>query len=202
MAGHAQRAQDALGDELLPGFSAHRLDQLPGRQVQHVVIGIGAAEGGGGPDEAQALDDFLARVRGWRPPEEVAGSQPEPAAVHEQIAHGQLAGDERVPHAEAGHIVHDRRVPGEASLLHQQAEGGGREQLRVGGDDEQRSRVRFLRAAQPFQAEAASQNHPAVLDHGQRDAGDFENLHRPRHIGVQIRGERTARSGFRRPRVW
>ena len=51
---HADPPEDVLADELLPGLAADLLDQLAGDHVEHVVIGIAAAEARRRPDEAQA----------------------------------------------------------------------------------------------------------------------------------------------------
>ena len=42
---HAQRLQDALGDEFVPGLPAHRLDQLRGGDEHQVAVSEFIAEG-------------------------------------------------------------------------------------------------------------------------------------------------------------
>ena len=47
----------------------------------------------------------------------VSGAQAESAPVHEEVAHRQFAGHERIRHPEPGQVVDDRRVPRHLALL-------------------------------------------------------------------------------------
>ncbi len=147
-AGHPDLGQNARGDEVLPGLTADRLDQLARDQIQHVVVGVRRAKAGGRLDESQPPRDLLAVVGGFRPPQQIAGAEAETAAVHQQVAHRDLARDERIPHRERRQIADHRRVPFELALLDQQAERRRRERLGVRRDPEQRARVHRRRVSE------------------------------------------------------
>ena len=169
------------------GLTADRFDHLAGDEIQHVVVGVGAAEAGRRRNEAQPPRDLLAVVGRRRPPEQVAGAEAEAAAVHQQVANRQLAGDEGIPHLEPGQVADDRRIPLDLALLDQQPERGRGEQLRVRRDAEQRPRIHRRRFAELAHAVALRHNHAAVLDDAERDAGDLERLHHAGDVGIEIR---------------
>ena len=134
--GHAERREDAVAHEIVPALAGDRRDELPGRDVEQVVVGVGAAETGGRLDEAQALDDFVAAEVAGRKEHQVAGAQAEPAAVRQQVADRHLAGDVRVVHLEGGHVLGDRVVPADLAFVHQHGERGAGERLGIGRDAE------------------------------------------------------------------
>src|ERR1700689_1999952 len=69
---HAERGEDVLRDVVVPGGSGDGGNDLAGRHVEQVVVGVVAAKTGGGLHEAKLVDDFFARVGGLRPEEEIA----------------------------------------------------------------------------------------------------------------------------------
>ena len=153
--GHAERREDALADEIVPTLAGDRGNQLAGRDVEQVVVGIGAAETGGGLDEAQALDDLVAAQVAGREEHQVSRAQAESAAVRQQVADGHLARDVGVVQLEAGHVLRHRVVPADLAFIHQHGERGGGERLGVGRDAEQRlrgdrRRLTLLAHAVPF----------------------------------------------------
>ena len=131
--------------------------------------------------------DLLRGRRSRRPPQQVAGAEPEPAAVHQQIANRQLARDERIPHLEPRQVAHDRRVPLDLALLDQQAERRRGEDLRVGRDAEQRAGVHRRRARPASGRRSPSPPPPASsLTMASRQPGNLERLHDRRDEGVEI----------------
>ena len=90
---------------------ADRLDHLSGDDVEQVVVGIAAAKTRGRLDEAQLVDDVRATQSGRRIEHQVAGAEPEPAAMDEQIANRHLAARVRVVHLEAGQDVRRPSCP-------------------------------------------------------------------------------------------
>src|SRR5207245_240925 len=78
--GQAERGEDALRDEVVPALAADGRDDLSSGDVQHVVVGVAAAEARRRLRGADAVDDL--RPVGVRvKPQEVPGAKPEPAAV-------------------------------------------------------------------------------------------------------------------------
>ena len=146
--------------QLMP---AHCLDDLARDEVEHVVVGVRAPEAGRQRDVAEPLGDFLPIVGRRRPPEQVAGAEAEPAPVHQQVAHGELAGDVRIGEREGGQVAHHRRVPLDLAFLHQHAERGGGERLGVGRDAEQRFGIHRRGITQFPDAVAFREHHLAVL---------------------------------------
>ena len=65
--GHAGLLQYPLGHEVLPGLAAHGFDDLARGDIEHIVVGVGAAEARCRPDEAEAADDLAPRVARLRP---------------------------------------------------------------------------------------------------------------------------------------
>ena len=191
---HAHFFQDALGDEILPRQAGHGLDDLARDEVEDVVVGVGAAERRRRLDVPEAARDVSTVVGRLRPPEQVPGAEAEPAAVDEEVADAELAGDVGIVHHEPGQVVDDGRVPGDLAFLDEQAEGRRREDLGVGGDAEEGPRVDRGGIAQLPDAVALGQDDAAVLDDGQREAGDFEGLHDPGDRGVD-----PGRNAGRRP---
>src|SRR5687768_11660605 len=99
-AAHAYAGENARADEVLPGSAAHRLDDLAGHEVEHVVIGVRASKARRGPVVPKSPRDLLPIVGGRGPPEQIAGAEPEAAPVDEQIPDRDLARDEGIPHLE------------------------------------------------------------------------------------------------------
>ena len=139
-----------------------------------------------GWNEPQAARDLLAVVGRRGPPEEVAGAEPEAAAVDEQVAHRQLARDERIPHRERRQVADDRRVPLDLAFFDEQAERGRGERLRVRRDAEQRARVHRRRLAEFADAVPFRHDHDVVFHDRDADARHVEGLHGARDPLVKI----------------
>ena len=201
-AGHPDARQDAAADEVFPRQPADRFDHLAGHEIQHVVVRVGAAEAGGGLDESEAPGDLFAIVGRSRPPEQIAGAQAEAATVYEQIANRQLARDVRVPHLERGQVADDGRVPLDFAFFHQEPQRGGREELRVGRDPEERPRIDRRRIPKLLDTVPLRHHGLAVLDDRQREPGHLERFHRPCDVGVEVggRGRQFGLSGAERRR--
>ena len=178
--------EDARRDEVLPRLAAERLDDLAGHEVQHVVVGVGAAEAGRRLDVAQPPGNLLPVVGARGPPEQVARAEAEAAPVNQQVADRQLARHVRVVHLEPRQVVDDGRVPLQLALLDEQAERRGGEHLRVRRDAEQRPRVDRRRVAQLAHAVALGDDHLVVFHDGQADAGDVERLHHALDEAVEV----------------
>ena len=115
------------------------LDQLAGDEVEHVVVGVGAAEAGGRLDEAQPVRDLRRgcrwtaatragrRRRGPRPLRCTSRSR----TVSSRVTYGSHIWN-------AGQVADDRRVPLDLALLDEQAQRRGGEDLGVRRDAEQR----------------------------------------------------------------
>jgi hypothetical protein len=180
----------------MPTFARIRV-LFTGDQIEDVVVGVGAAEAGCGADEPQPPRDLVAVVGGRRPPQQISGAEAEAAAVDEQVAHGQLARDVRIPHLKPRQVSHHRRVPLDLLLLDEQPESGGGKQLGVRSDPEQRLRVGFGRVAKLANAVALGDYHLTVLDDRQRHTRHLEGLHHALDVRVEIGRRRSARLGMR-----
>ena len=123
-----------------------------------------------GPDEPEPPRDFLAIVGRRRPPQQIARAEPEAAPVDQQIPDRDLARHERIPHLEARQVMDDRRVPVDLPFFDEEAKRGGREQLGVRGDAEQRLRIHGRRVAELADAVALRDHDLAVLDDREREA--------------------------------
>ena len=193
-AGHADLREDPRRDEILPALPAHRLDQLTGDQIEHVVVRVRAAEARRQRNEAESPGNLLAVVRRLGPPQQIPGAKAEPAAMHEEIAHRQLAGDVRIRQREGRQVANDRRIPLDFVLLDEEAQRGRGESLGVGGNAEQGSGVDRRRLATPADAVSLRHHDAVAVDHRHADPRYLEGLHRPRDPGVEVRGLRE-RSG-------
>ena len=81
-------------------LSADRLDHLAGNEVEDVVVCVRASEARRRAAGNAAAGRFLCGRRSRRPPQQIARAESEPAAVHQQVAHGDLARDVRIRHLE------------------------------------------------------------------------------------------------------
>lgn len=196
---HPGRLQHALADEVFPAPAGHRLDQLAGDDVQQVVVGVAAAEAGCGPEEAQPPYRLGAAQRRARHEQQVARTQAQAAAVHEQIADGDLARHPGVVHLEAGQAVDDPVVPAELSLVDQHREHRDGERLAGRADREDGVGVDAFGRAEPAQAVAARQHDFAVLHDRHRHARHAVLAQQRLDARVQIRGrcgeDRTGERG-------
>ena len=105
--------------------------------------------------------------------------------MHQEVAHGELAGDVRVVHREPREVADHRRLPFDLPLLHQQGERRGRDDLGVRRDAEPGPRVHRIGLAHLADAEPLRQDHPSVLHDGHGDAGHGELAHHAGDVGVE-----------------
>ncbi len=138
---HARGDEDVLAHEALPALAADLFDELAGDDVEHVVVGIGAAEARRGTDVAKAPHRLGAAQRRARHEHQVAGAEAQPAAMHEEIDYRHLARDPGVVHLEPGDVLGHRVVPRDLAAIHEHGQGGGRERLPDGAELEDRVRV-------------------------------------------------------------
>ena len=170
---HAGRLEEVLADVVLIRLATHQVDHVAGDDVENVVVRVAAAEAGRGLDESQSLDDFGARQGAARNDQQIARAEAQPAAMHEQVAHGHLARDPRVVHLEAGNVIRDAVVPLELARIDQRRERRGRHRLAGRAGHEDGVAVDFLGAAEFAHAESARERDLAVFDDGDRHARNF-----------------------------
>ncbi len=193
---HADRLQDPLLGELLPGLAGDFLDQLAGDHVEHVVVGECRAEAGRGLQELQPAHGVGAPEVVERHEQQVALALGEAGAVREQVPDRELARDPGVVHAKAGQVVDHLVVPADLAFLDEDGERRAHEGLRRRADLEQRVRVHRLARAELPDAVAARERHLAVLDDGDGGAGHLRGFHDRLDARVEIlrrRGEREGR---------
>ena len=175
--GHAQRCKNSLANVVVPGGAGHGGDDLSGGHIEKIVVGVVAAETGGGLHEAQLVDDFFARVSRVRPEQQIAFAESHAAAMREQIADGHFVRDIRVVHHEAGEALVDGIVPGELAFIDQCGERGGSECFGVGADAEQGEFVDRRGIAEFAHAVSFGDDDLAVFHDGDGHAGDVEGFH-------------------------
>ncbi len=87
---HADRLQDPFGDELLPRHAALRFDEEAGDKVENVVVRVRRPETRFQRDVLELTRDLVAVIgRRW-PPQEVAATKPQSAAMDQEVTYGQL----------------------------------------------------------------------------------------------------------------
>ena len=195
---HAERREDVLANIVIPGSAGHRGDDLSSSHVEQIVIGIVAAETGGGLHETQPVDDFFARVGGMRPEEQITFAKSHAAAMREQVADGHFVRDVGIVHDEAGQTLVDRIVPRELAFIDQRGQRSGGESFCVGADAEHRELVDGIGVSQFAHAITFSDDNFAVFHDGDGHAGNVETFHGRSDVGREIgewRGQR--RGGLR-----
>ena len=173
---HACRLEDVLADIVFIRLATHQVDHVTRHDVENVVVRVAAAEAGRGLDESQALDDFGARQGAARYHQQIARTEPQPAAMHQQIAHRHLARDPRVVHLEAGNQIRDAIVPLELARIDQRRERRRRHGLAGRAGHEDGVAVDFLGAAEFAHPETARESDLAILNDGNRHARNFSSL--------------------------
>ena len=106
--------------------------------------------------------------------------------MDEEIAHGDLPRNPRIPHLKPRDVLDDRSVPVQPSLLDEDSQRRRRERLRVRGDPEAGPFVHRLARFQGPDAESTSCDDSTVFHHGQRDTGHLERVHRPFDDGIEV----------------
>ncbi len=166
---HADRREDPCLYEIFPGLAGNGLDQLARHRIQDVVVGETRAKARRGLQETDASHEVGAADPGRRHEHQVALAAAEAAAVHEQVAHRDLARDPGVVHSKVGEVIDDAVVPADLAFLDQDRERRGRKSLGRRADLEQRVGADGLRRAQLAHAVTAGEGHLAVLH--DRDGG-------------------------------
>ena len=169
---HPKRRKDVVADILLPRLPTDLLDQLAGRHVKDVVVGIAAAETRRGFEVADSPHRLLARKIAVGNEQQVALAEAQPAAVNEQVADRHLARDPRVPHAKIRHVVDHFVVPLDLALVDERRQRGDGKRLAGRTGEEDRVRADRLIGADLAHAPAMGESHLAVFDDGDRNAGD------------------------------
>ena len=108
--------------------------------------------------------------------------------MHEEVAHGELAGDVGVIHRESREVPDHRIVPAELSLLDEQCDRRGGEQLRVRRDAKPRVGVDAVGAAQLPDAVTFGEHDAAVLHDRHRGTGHVERLQDLLDIRIEAGG--------------
>ena len=203
-AGHAQRGEEALLQEVGIGLARDLFDQRRGHRVEDVVVGVTLAHAALERNVLQPPHHLGVAVIAARPEQQVAGAQAQAAVVGQQVAHAHLRGDPGVGHAEARQVFDHLVFQRQPALVGQHRQRGGGEGLGVGSDRTQGVCVHLAGLAQLAHAPAAFEHDLAVLDHGHRDPGHLEALAHLFDPGLQLRriqrGRRRGGNRLRRPR--
>ena len=190
--GHAGGLEHALAHEDFPRLPGDFLDELAGDGVQHVVVGVTAAEAGRGLDMAQRAHGVGAAARRGRDEHQVARAQAQAAAVHEQVAHGHLVGHPCVVHAEPRDVVDDLVVPLDLAVVDQHRERGGGDRLAGRSGRKDGVGVHALGRTELAHAVAFREHGLAVLHDRDRQPRHAVRLHGGLHARVEVgrlRGE-------------
>ena len=168
-------AADALRMNCFPGLTRDFLDQLAGDHVEHVVVGIAAAEAGRRLDVAQPAHRLLARMRSLR------GTNSRSPAPRPRPLRWTSRSRTVISRVTQGSYIRNSgmwsmTLSSQSSLpcVDQDRERGDGERLAGRAGREDGVGVDRLRRAEVAHAEAARQRRLAVLDDGDRDAGRAE----------------------------
>ena len=196
---HAERYKDALAHEVVPAHASGgrgARDQLARHDIEHIVVGVLAAEARDRPREADAVRDLGTAVVGVEP-EQVARAQSQAAAVRHQVADREFPGDVRVVQLEPRKQPRHRIVPGELALVRQHGERRGGEGLGVGPDLKERMCVHRAFIAERAHTVPAREEHLAIPHDGDGRARCLEGLERPGHVGVEVLWTKLGHGGRR-----
>src|SRR6185437_13124259 len=134
-----------------------------------------AAEARIGRQVANAAQDFGAAV-GRSIPEQVAAPA-QAAAMGEEVADRDLAGDVGVVELEAGQVLRSVIVPVHAARVDHHRNGGGGEGLGIGADGEDGVGVDAVGPADVADAVASGEHHRVIVDDGDGEAGHVPVVH-------------------------
>ncbi|KKK47598.1 hypothetical protein LCGC14_3153580, partial [marine sediment metagenome] len=115
---HAQRSEDALGDELLPGLARDLRRQQPSHHEHHVLILPARPEVPAGAEVAELGEELLAREV---QPVPCVVVPRQPGAMAEQVARGHALAGHPVVQAEVLHVLADGAVPIEFAFVDEHA---------------------------------------------------------------------------------
>ncbi|MNS99172.1 hypothetical protein D3C72_1335690 [compost metagenome] len=183
---HVQPGQEAALDLVLPAMTRHPFDQVPGDDVEQVVIGELGAETGLGLQVGQGLIDLGAVGLALGQHHQIAGIGRQARAVADQIANGELTRHPGIRQAELRHIVDDRIVPVQPPFLLQLGDHCGGEGLRDRTDAEQGVGVDRHRRPVVHDAVALQVGRLSRLDHRDSDAWNFKGRERRFHDLINL----------------
>ena len=127
----AERSEDPLAHEVLPGLPGDELDRVAGARVHQVVVEEGAAQRLRWLEQPKPLEELLAREVRLVPDGVVAGDS---GPVGEHVPDRHRGVELVVVEANARDVLPHRLVPVELALLDEQAGRHRGEELGVGGD--------------------------------------------------------------------
>jgi hypothetical protein len=172
---HAQGLKDPRADGILPRAAVDRLDKITCDHEHDVIILVFAAQGLVSIEIGQPRDEVLAGDLAVIPHHVVAGQA---GAMCHHVAWGDRLSRDRVAHPEAGQIGSYRLVPLQLAFLDQRPHHERGKRLRARRDGEERpgrDRQILLDVAM---SKSLGVDHLALLDDGDRQAGDLEVLDR------------------------
>jgi hypothetical protein len=179
---HAEGAEDAGLEEVVPGRAGGRGDDLSSDHVHDVVVVVAGTEPVDLGQVAGAPDD-LDPIQGGGDPDVVVAGDTGP--VGEEVPDRYVTCDVWVGELEPGQVVDDGVVPLDGALVDQHAQSGGGHGLGSGGDGEEGVLIDGLTGTDlPF-AVTPCEDDLVAVDDGDGEAGDLPVDHGLPEVGVE-----------------
>ena len=179
---HAERLEEALGEQVVPRGLRGFCRGLPGGKIENVVVHEGGADLRRRFHLRHTVQNLVAIER-CAVPDQVVARQAGPVA--EAVADRQFVGIEPVGHAEIRQVHAQGVVPLHFLFIDQHGDEGAGERLRDGADGEESFFRDRIGLADFLDAEAAGENGLAVLHDGDADARCAVRFQGLEHFGFE-----------------